>query len=436
MCIRDRSWVPHIEASKHDGGTAYVVFDDHRRGNWTPYIYRTENYGRDWDNLADESGIRGFVHTLEEDPFTPNLLFAGTEFGLYVSLNRGEDWFLWRHGLPPAPIRSLVIHPRDHDLVIGTHGRAIYIIDDIRPLRALAENPTLSSAPVHFFESPPAYLRSQAAVDGYHFAGDAMFRGQTKAPGATITYSTGPSVRAPTAAIEILGPDGQVIRSLEGPATPGIHRMVWDLRETNPFVEDAGSSFFRIQGLEVLPGSYEVRVRAGGNEASGLLEVLPDPRVEIPLEDRIQKRNAVKEMTALMATLQDVQDRLRAISQGLASVRAGLGTLQPPQAEEIRTFSDSLRTRASSIEEAVSQVEADRRSFYSMAATRDAPTEAERITLVRAGERLGRIVTRLNAFLSGQVGEFKRAVEASGLGGFPDVRTVQRRTSASGNPVP
>ena len=109
--VPEGTWIPHIEASKHARGTAYVVFDDHRRGNWKPYIYRTEDFGRRWSSLADEDQIWGFVHTLEEDPVTPNLLFAGTEFGLYVSLDRGENWFPWRHGVPPVPVRSLVIHP-------------------------------------------------------------------------------------------------------------------------------------------------------------------------------------------------------------------------------------------------------------------------------------------------------------------------------------
>jgi hypothetical protein len=262
---------------------------------------------------------------------------------------------------------------------------------------------------VHLFDSQPAYLRSEAAVDGYHFAGDAMFQGQTKALGASITYSVGPSVRAPTATVEILDPEGTVIRSLEGPATVGIHRVSWDLRETNPYGESAGGSFFGPTGLEVLPGSYEVRIRAGGSESTGRLEVLPDPRVEIPLEDRIQKRNAVEEMTALMATLQDLQDRLQSISQGLSGVTGSLGTLQPQQAEDLRTLADSVRTRASSIREAVADVEAHRMTLLFMAFTRDAPTEAERITLARAGESLDRVVTRFNAFLTGQVGEFQRA---------------------------
>lgn len=430
--IPEGSWVSHIEASKHAGGTAYVTFDDHRRGNWAPYIYRTENYGRDWDDLGEESGIWGFVHTLEEDPVTPNLLFAGTEFGLYVSLNRGEDWFPWRNGVPPAPVRSLVIHPRDHDLVIGTHGRAIYILDDIRPLRALAASPELLSAPVHLFDTQPAYLRGEAAVDGYHFAGDAMFQGQTKPSGATITYSIGPSVQAPSAAIEILDPEGQVIRSLEGPATSGIHRIGWDLRETNPVGENSSGGFFGPQGLEVLPGTFEVRVMAGGSEATGHLEVLPDPRIEIPMEDRIRKRHAVEEMTALMATLQDLQDRLRSVSQGVASVSASLGTLQPQQAEDLRAMADSVGAGASSISDAVATVEGNRMTLFFMAFTRDAPTEAERITLARAGEGLDRIVTRFNAFLTGQVGDFQQAAEASGLTGFPEIRTVQRRASGSG----
>ena len=157
--VPDSSWVAHIEPSVFRPGSAYVAFDAQRTGNRDPLIFWTDNYGRDWSRIAAESDIEGVVHTLEQDPVVEALLFAGTEAGLYVSLNRGEDWTKWTHGLPPVPVHDLVLHPRDHDLVIATYGRAAYVLDDIRPLRELARNPGAVDLELLLFEPPPAFIR-------------------------------------------------------------------------------------------------------------------------------------------------------------------------------------------------------------------------------------------------------------------------------------
>jgi photosystem II stability/assembly factor-like uncharacterized protein len=425
--VPEGTWVPHIEASKHEAGVAWVVFDDHRRGNWEPYIFRVEEYGRRWRRVADEDQIWGFVHTLEEDPVNPNLLFAGTEFGMYVSLNQGEDWFLWRHGVPPAPVRSLVVHPRDHDLVIGTHGRAIHILDDIRPLRALAGTTGFLAVPVHLFDPPPAYLRSTSAVDGYHFAADAMFRGETRPPGAMLTYSVAQGSDGGTATVDVLDPSGQVIRSLDGPAEAGLNRVIWDLRETNPFDDQSSGGRFQLTGPEVLPGTFGIRVRVADAEASGQLEVLPDPRVEIPLQVRIQRRNVVLEGFALVGTLQELQARLQSVTEGLEGLEALLRGRRDPQAQELQTMADSVRTDAREISDAVNEVSRDSRQLFSLASTRDAPTESDRIAVAQTGEALERVLARFNAFLSGRVGDLRRAVEGAGIGALPELRPVVRR---------
>jgi photosystem II stability/assembly factor-like uncharacterized protein len=432
--VPDGTWIPHIEASKHERGTAYVVFDDHRRGNWEPYIFRVEEYGRRWRRIGDEEQIWGFVHTLEEDPVNPDLLFAGTEFGLYVSLNRGEDWHLWRHGLPPAPVRSLVVHPRDHDLVIGTHGRAIYVLDDIRPLQAIAGSRTLMDEPLHLFHPPPAYLRSVSAVAGYHFAADAMFQGETKPVGAILTYSVGPGSQAASATIEILDSSGEVIRSLDGPAEPGLNRTVWDLREDNPFPDLPEGGRFRPAGLEVLPGSYGVRVRAGPAEVSGSIEVLPDPRVEIPLQVRMDRRRAVQEGTSIMATLLDMQTRLEETRAGIEGLEALLGERRDAEARALLSLADSVLAEGETVGDAVARLSRGSRQVSSLASVRDAPTESDRIALAQTGEALGRLLSRFNAYLVGRVGGLQEAVEAAGIGPFPDLRPAIRREVPGGDP--
>ncbi len=426
--VPEGSWVPHIEASKHETGVAYVVFEDHRRGNWEPFIFRVEEYGRRWRRIAEEEDLWGFVHTLEEDPVNPNLLFAGTEFGLYVSLDRGESWFPWRHGFPPAPVRSLVVHPRDHDLVIGTHGRAIYILDDIKPLRALAETPGLLALPLHLFDPPPTYLRSVSAVDGYHFAADAMFKGETRPFGAIISYAVGSGAPERTATIEIRDHNGEVFRSMEGPAAEGLNRVVWDLRESNPFGERASGSRFGPTGLEVLPGTYGVVVRVGAAEASSQVEVLPDPRVEIPMVDRIAKREAIEAGFGALATIQDLQARLRTIDEGLNGLETLFGDRSHQQISDLRALADSVRSEAEEVGRRVQSLSRSSRQLYSMGATRDAPTESDRIALSQADEALGRVVSRFNAFLGGRVEDLREALQTAGIGALPEIRPVTRRT--------
>ena len=109
------------------------MFDDHRRSNWTPYVYRTDDYGASWIRLADEGDVWGYALLIAQDPVDPDLLFLGTEFGLYVSLDGGTQWNKWTHGVPTVGVRDLVVQPREHDLVIGTHGRAAFVLDDISP---------------------------------------------------------------------------------------------------------------------------------------------------------------------------------------------------------------------------------------------------------------------------------------------------------------
>jgi photosystem II stability/assembly factor-like uncharacterized protein len=426
--VPDGSWVPHIEASKHHGGTAYVVFEDHRRGNWKPYIYRTENYGEDWDNLADEDEIWGFVHTVEEDPVTPNLLFAGTEFGLYVSLNRGRDWMHWTQGLPPAPIHSMVIHPRDHDLVIGTHGRAIQILDDIRPLRELAIDPTLRNTPVHLFSPPDAYLRGVSAVDGYHFAGDAMFQGETRPLGALFTYSLGVDSEDQITTIEILNSAGDVVRTLEGPGSAGMHRLTWDLREETPEMPElaGGGRRFRVSGPEVLPGSYLIRISAGGASSNGDLEVLPDPRVEISLAQRIEKDDAVRWGLDLAVLNAEIQNRSQEVSRALDHLEDELGSRPDEEADPFREMILAIRGSLGGLESDLRAANRDRRVLFSLGSTRDAPTEAERIALSRMEEGLDSGVSKVNAIIAGEVEDLRRALVAAGLESIPEIPLVVR----------
>jgi photosystem II stability/assembly factor-like uncharacterized protein len=180
------TWVPQIRASTYSGGGAFVVFDDHRRSNWTPYAYRTDDYGTTWKSLGVDK-LWGYALSIEQDPVDRDLLFLGTEFGLYASFDGGGHWLPWKHGLPTVSVMDMVIHPRDFDLVLGTHGRSIFILDDITPLRQMTAA-TLHE-PLHLYQGMPALEHRTANGPGAYEPGSGDFRGENRPYGALITYS-------------------------------------------------------------------------------------------------------------------------------------------------------------------------------------------------------------------------------------------------------
>ncbi|MGD2071552.1 MAG: hypothetical protein PVI57_23005 [Gemmatimonadota bacterium] len=340
--VPDNTWVPHIEASKHDAGTAYVVFDGHRTGDWTPYVFRTTDYGQSWTPLSPGQ-IDGFVHVVEEDPVEPNLLFLGSEFGLYFSLDRGANWRKWTHGGYPegVPTRALVVHPRDHDLAIGTHGRGAWIIDDIRPLREMAADPALAEADLHLFGPPPAYQHTVGMTGPFYFPGDTKFQGENRPYGALLSYLVSPAVAdsvagegeggasgggeqegfaaffggggggggSGPATIEIMDADS-VIRTLEGPAEAGVNRAVWGLERKGVPAPDADPDDPEPSGPPVLPGTYGVRVTVSDHTSEGTVEVLPDPRRPRSVEVIRANLDVYWEGQAKLADLQAASRRL------------------------------------------------------------------------------------------------------------------------------
>jgi photosystem II stability/assembly factor-like uncharacterized protein len=181
------TWIPDILPSKADAASAFVVFDNHRREDFTPYLYRTDDWGKTWKSLATGE-IRGYALAVEQDPADRNLLFLGTEFGLYVSFDGGAHWTPWKPGVPTTSVMALKIHPRDLDLVIGTHGRSLFVLDDITPLREVS-SATLAE-PVHLYSGQPALLyRAVRGFGGIRGGGAGEFQGRNRPYGAMLTFS-------------------------------------------------------------------------------------------------------------------------------------------------------------------------------------------------------------------------------------------------------
>jgi photosystem II stability/assembly factor-like uncharacterized protein len=220
-------WISRVECSHFESGTAYVAIDRHRNDDRKPYLFKVTDYGATWASITGDLPAEGPVRVVREDLQNKLLLFAGTEFGLYVSLNGGVNWQRLKAGLPTVAVHDLVIHPRDRELVVATHGRGIYVLD-IAPL----ENwPTkLQDAPAHLFEVKPAtrfeYHGSRGLNGGKNYAAP------NPAYGATITYYLRERPETPVR-LTIVDAVGNVVATLNAPQEAGLHRVVWNLRSTN-----------------------------------------------------------------------------------------------------------------------------------------------------------------------------------------------------------
>jgi photosystem II stability/assembly factor-like uncharacterized protein len=241
--IPAKSWVRRIEPSRHDINTFYVAFDRHRDDDYNPYLFLTTNGGRSFRSIAGglPRGGPDFVHVVREDPVNPDLLFVGTDVGLYVSLDRGATWQRFMNGMPTVPVHDLQIHPRDRELIAGTHGRSIFVVD-IAPLQQMKPG-ALAGGPV-FFQPKPGLQYGSPPVGG-ESAGHKVFEARSPAYGAEITYyvpagaapapadtarAQGPR-RGSQAKVTILTPAGDTVQTLTGPAGAGLHRVYWNLRE-------------------------------------------------------------------------------------------------------------------------------------------------------------------------------------------------------------
>ncbi len=186
--LPEGSWIVQIKASNKNKGEALLVANDYRRFNYTPYVYRTIDYGSTWERIVDGDDVLSYALSIVEDPEESNLLFLGTDDGLYVSLDAGGSWAKWTNGFPTVPVKDLVIQSREHDLVIGTFGRAAWVLDDIRPLRALAKDRSVLNLDIKLFMPATAYQAAYQQPTGSRFGGDALYNGENRSYGAHFKY--------------------------------------------------------------------------------------------------------------------------------------------------------------------------------------------------------------------------------------------------------
>ena len=340
------SWIPQIKASNKNKGEALLIANDYRRFNYTPYAYRTKDYGKTWTRIVDENDVKSYTLSIVEDIEEPNLMFLGTDDGLYISVNAGEKWTKWTEGFPTVSVKDLVIHPREHDLVIGTFGRAAWVLDDIRPLREMAKNKQLINQKIELFEPPIAYQAAYQQPTGSRFGGDAMYNGENKGFGAIFSYylkvdekkedakgnkdkkkkdEASDNEKDDSAAedkavikwdsLSLQIYDGErLIRTLKqkAPEKSGVHKWTWYMDEAG--VERPSKSTRKRNnepgGASVKPGKYKAVLTFGNLKSEEMITVKTDPRLDVSSANINEVYAASKELENMQQTAADAVKQL------------------------------------------------------------------------------------------------------------------------------
>lgn len=334
------SWVSWVEASRFNPAVAYAAFDRHTYGDMTPWVYRTGDYGQTWTRIASaDQGIRGYAHVIKEDTVNPNLLFLGTEFGLWISLDRGLRWAQFKGGdFPSVAVREVQVHPRDGDLVIATHGRGIWIIDDLTPLRTLS-NETLIK-PTVFLPSRRVQQRMQG--NGGWSNGDATFSGENPPDGVVISYYLRTRHIYGSIKLEVLDSSGKLIDTLAATKRRGINRVEWSARVPPPRVPKAAQlAFGAATGPRVVPGTYTVRMTRGSDVVETKVTINLDRRAKFTNADRKAQFDGVMKAHALFGEMSKLVDNIDATREALADRAKGLPETDA-LGKKLRAISDRL----------------------------------------------------------------------------------------------
>ncbi|HEV7521532.1 MAG TPA: sialidase [Candidatus Angelobacter sp.] len=339
------SWVSTVIASRYNEGTAYATFDRHTFGDMKPYLYKTTDFGSTWTPLVtDASGITGYAHVITEDTVDANLLFLGTEFGLWVSIDGGKQWAQYKgSGFPSVAVRDIVIQPRENDLVLATHGRGIWIIDDISSLRSLT--PDLMSKDAVLLDSTSIqYLNS----NGGWAEGDSTFSGPSRTQDAFITYYQKGRHIFGDMKIEIIDPEGKVVDTIAGSKHRGLNRATWSMRLKPPTVPPAASAAFgAATGPRVMPGTYTIKMTKGDKVYTSKLKLVLDPRATYNEQERRQQFDLAMKLYKMMARMSFAVDSMVNLRDTATARAAKLGPNDAlrKNVQELSQQVDALRSK-------------------------------------------------------------------------------------------
>ncbi|MEO1487699.1 MAG: hypothetical protein AAFU57_18325 [Bacteroidota bacterium] len=461
------SWIPQIKASKKNKGEALLIANDYRRFNYTPYAYRTKDYGKTWTRIVDGNDVESYTLSIVEDPENPNLMFLGTDDGLYISFNTGGSWMKWTEGFPTVSTKDLVIQPREHDLVIGTFGRAAWVLDDIRPLRAIAQNAAVLQNDVKLFDSPDAYLAAYQQPTGSRFGGDALYNAENRKEGAMITYylkevpkkedkskddkekeatdeEEKPKAKKKDSVVFKIYDGTRLIRTLKTktPKKAGFHRMYWELDEKGPDRPSRKISKKKSErgGISVKPGSYKVKVHYGSAMDSTSITVKTDPRLNVSNTGVESVYNQARKLEKFTQASADAVKALVERKNLANRLKKDMKEMDEEKYKDAMKASDSIVKEIDSIvalfigkedkrqgitrNPEISVMQRVNTASYYVQTRKSGVTKTEENLIQFAEEEVKEALGKTNAFLNQKWKAYQQEIEALELSPFTETKTI------------
>lgn len=440
------AWIPQIQASRYSAGEAYVVANDYRRGDFKPYIFRTTDFGKTWTKLVDEKRVNGYALCVIQDPAEPNLFFAGTEQGLWVSLDNGASWQQWTNGYPSVSTYDLAIQEREADLAIASFGRSLWILDDIRPLRKLAAGKGAMKNVLNVFPAPDGIQASFRNAPGYEWSTWGLWDAANRPRGAAISYmvmppdtkDTSSKARMDSVTVKIYNDKNEVIRNLKWKADSGFNRRYWGMEERgfrNPG-QPRPRPGFEPGGQQVFPGTYKVVLTLGRYSDSTTVVVKDDPR----LGDRTAVRKAQRELQSRLRKSADKltagMDRLTEADELTRKMDGMLRDMQGKEIDSLRKSTKAMQDSIKAIREFISGKPMDRQGTgqvpqitimtqlqqanQGIASKPIMPGAKEQEMVGWAETAIAQAVQRINTFFEGTWKDYRKQAESTPVKLFKD----------------
>lgn len=445
------AWVPQIKASRYNAGEAFVVANDYRRGDFKPYIFRTTDFGKTWTRLVDEKKVIGYALCMIQDPTEPNLIFVGTEQGLWVSLDNGTNFQQWKNDYPSVSTYDLAIQEREADLAIATFGRSLWILDDIRPLRKAAANKGAMAKKLTVFAAPDAYQAQYRAATGYEWSTMGLWDAANRSRGAAVTFfvnhaadTAAKKMRADSVLVKIYNDKNENIRNLKWKADSGYNRRYWNMEEKGfrqpgspkprPGAPEPG-------GFQVLPGTYKVVVALNKDMDSTFVTVNDDPRLGNRNNVKLAQRNMYDRIRKSANKLTDAMDRLTESDEVCTKMMAQLKDLTGKEADSLRKSTKAMQDSIKAIRETISGKVSDKQginrdagptvmrsmqvAMQYIGSKNVAPGAQEEQLIVNAENKIDETIKRINNFYTTKWSAYRQLAEGTKLNLFKDYKPIE-----------
>lgn len=462
------SWLPQVKASRYNQGEAYVVANDYRRGNFAPTIFRTTDFGNTWTNILINKNIKGYALCILQDPVVPNLIFVGTEQGLWISLDNASSFQQFKNNYPSVSTYDLALQEREADLCIATFGRAIYILDDIRALRKLAAQKNVITKKVTAFDNNDAYLVTYKNAPGYEWSTWGIWDADNKKRGAAINFyvripatkldtalNVKPTIikdtanakkvlpKLDSAVVTIYNVQNELIRTLKWAVDTGFNKKYWRMDEKGmrypgslkpkPGADEAGGDL-------VMPGKYKIVITVGKEVDSNYITLNADPRKSDNSEIIKAQRNLKKQLLNTATKLTQGIDQLNEAEEIAKKYEAQLKDVDMPMADSIRKQSKKIQEDIKAVKDFINGKKVERQGYGQlpvetvMTAIGEAsgnitgkntmPGLQEELLVKKAETKIGEAVSKINIFFTTKWKNYQNLVEANRVNLFKEFKQL------------